>query len=99
MLNSSNNRRSLVADKEYGDVINIPQEFILIKNKWQNLLLTKQLDLQLMRQVGCKDYVEEIEGLVVEMAKIRNRLNELENQINMFKQPEGGITDDSKHNE
>jgi hypothetical protein len=85
----------MVDEKDMGDVIEVPQEFLLLKNKYQNQLLSARLNVGVIRGSGSSDYMSDMDKYIKEITHIKLYLSELDETIKSFKQTKGDKTDDS----
>jgi len=77
-----------------GDVINIPKELILLKNKYTTQLASRTLDMSILRSAGSENFMEDLDKCIKDIAHCKQWLGELETVIESFKNIKGGNDND-----
>lgn len=83
----------MAQDKEVqGDVIQIPQEFILLKEQYMIELSKKLISLNMVRKQPSVDYIESLDTHMGDLADIKSKIREIDEMIENIKnqqQPTG----------
>ena len=75
-----------------GDVIQIPQEFILLKDQYMVELSKKLISLTMLRKQPGMDYLDNLDNHMEDLASIKGKIREVDEMINSIKnkqQPTG----------
>lgn len=75
-----------------GDVIQIPQEFILLKDQYMVELSKKLISLTMLRKQPSMDYLDNLDNHMEDLASIKGKIREVDEMINSIKnqqQPTG----------
>lgn len=75
-----------------GDVIQIPQEFVLLKEQYMLELSKKLISLTMVRKQPSADYIDIIDAHMGDVAAIKSKINEVNEMIANIKnqqQPTG----------
>lgn len=83
----------MAQDKEIqGDVIQIPQEFILLKDQYMIELSKKLISLTMLRKQPGMDYLDNLDNHMEDLASIKGKIREVDEMIESIKnqqQPTG----------
>ena len=83
----------MAQDKEVqGDVIQIPQEFTLLRDQYMVELSKKLISLTMLRKQPGMDYMEYLDHHMQDLASIKGKIREVDEMINSIKnqqQPTG----------
>jgi len=75
-----------------GDVIQIPQEFILLKDQYMVELSKKLISLTMVRKQPSADYIDNLDTHMGDLADIKSKIREIDEMIESIKnqqQPTG----------
>tara|TARA_R110002050_G_scaffold56409_1_gene126746 strand:- start:2815 stop:3078 length:264 start_codon:yes stop_codon:yes gene_type:complete len=77
----------MAQDKEVqGDVIQIPQEFVLLKEEYILKLSKRLISLSMVRKHPGADYIEILDDHIDSIVGIKNKIKEVDEMIESIKQ-------------
>lgn len=76
-----------------GDYINVPKEFLLLKNKYTTELASRTLDMSVLRSTGSENFMADIDKCIKDIAHCKQWLGELQAMIESFRDTKGGDND------
>ena len=74
-----------MVDEVQGDVIQIPQEFILIKEQYMLELSAKLISLTMLRKQPSMDYLDNLDSHMADLASIKIKIREVDEIIDSIK--------------
>ena len=74
-----------MVDEVQGDVIQIPQEFILIKEQYMLELSAKLISLTMLRKQPSMDYLDNLDSHMADLASIKSKIREVDEMIDSIK--------------
>ena len=69
-----------------GDVIEIPQEFLLLKEQYMVELSKKLISLSIVRKQPTPDYIDVIDSHIDSIVDIKNKIKEIDEMIATIQQ-------------
>lgn len=69
-----------------GDVIQIPQEFVLLKEEYILKLSKRLISLSMVRKHPSADYIEILDDHIDSIVGIKNKIKEIDEMIESIKQ-------------